>query len=106
MKQLQDAINEWQDKTFPRTTMIAACVKLNGEVAELLTAVSTGEPIGNIADELADIIHLVCDVARCTNDHFGAQGQRIDLDRATWAKLAENHERKWNIRSDGTGQHR
>lgn len=98
MKQLQTAINDWQNATFPKTTSIAAAVKLNGEVAELMEAISTGKPVHDIAEELADIIHLVCDVARTYDPP-------LDIDFHTWRKLSINHDREWDIRSDGTGQH-
>lgn len=87
---VQRAITEWADRTFPNRTIEEAIKKLKKEIAELEASGHTD------AGELADVAILLFDIAYL---------QGIDLRRAVANKMRINEGRIWERLEDGTHQH-
>lgn len=82
-KPLQLRISDWEEKTFPDGNSFSLMSHLAKEIIELNLAVNG---TGNIAEELADCLHLL----------FGiASKNGIDLLKATEEKFAINQKRQW-----------
>lgn len=90
-------VTEWvngafgiSDNPFRRAT------RANEEMAELLTAIASGEPPEKIGEEAADVailMHLIC----------GRLG--LDLNEQVAKKMAKNRSRQWRVDATGCGYH-
>jgi len=87
-----------QERGFAEQTLLDKCLLLGEEVGELFKAVRKSEgllidktsSVGEIGDELADILIYLCAIANRTG---------IDLETAFRDKEARNHTRTWESAS-------
>lgn len=82
------------ERGFAAQTVIEKCLLLGEEIGELFKAVRKAQglaidrqsPVGEVADELADVLILLCAVANRSG---------VDLEAALRAKEAVNKQRSW-----------
>lgn len=95
MKWTQVSITGWSTQTFGNRTALATAVRMNKEVAELLSALENGED--DVArKEVADVAIVLMQVA---------QRLGIDLDTEVQKKMDINEKRTWRKMEDGSFQH-
>jgi len=83
-----------QERGFAEQTLLDKCLLLGEEVGELFKAVRKSEgllidedsPVGEIGEELADILIFLCAIANRTG---------LDLEAAFRSKEEHNHTRTW-----------
>lgn len=80
---VQKIVNEWQNKTFPKSTAKSAMAHLKREIRELSKALKSG---GNYREEAADCGLLL--LAVCGKKGFSLYDE---IER----KFAKNQKRKW-----------
>lgn len=87
MLNLQVAITEWAEASFPDRDIMGAVNKLTlEEIPELVKELPN--PHGDHGGELADCFILLLDIASMLG---------IDAGKATLKKLDENRARKWDL---------
>lgn len=91
---MMEAQADWISKLLARRDSRRTVIKMSGEVAELMEAVTLGSK--DVASEIADILILVLDVAKLHN---------IDPAEAFYDKLDINKSRTWRP-SGGCLQHK
>lgn len=89
-------IGKWGTTTFGKVQPSRGVERMEEEVDELRDAVREGQGEHRIAQEMADVVIVLCHIA----DSMG-----VDLQRFIDAKMVTNRERKWNVHEDGTGYH-
>lgn len=99
MPETIESINSWARETFPGATHVGRLDKFFDECAEF--GLIDDPNIEELDfDELPDVFITLVQVMA---DHFGsAEAAQAAVDE----KMAINRARTWNIREDGTGQHR
>lgn len=91
----QKSIETWRLETFgPFLSAMRMGARANEEMAELLRALSTGDP--NAANEIADVVIVLYGVA----SKLG-----VDLHDEVDRKMNINRARTWNVDSTGHGYH-
>ena len=95
----QNQISQWAEKTFGthhNAAVIAA--RANVEMAELLTELSAN-PKGSekALEEIADVVIMMKRLATICGG---------ELDAAVDRKMEVNVKRDWEVRGDGTAQHK
>ena len=93
MQDIQDEIYEWQSETFPNATLDSILEHMTRELAELKGAIKEGQPIDDIASEIADVqlllFHLASKLA-------------LNIESQTMHKFITNKSRKWG-KADAQG---
>ncbi len=93
----QSSIAAWIAATFGRVTSNARIVsRANEEMAELLRCVTIDDAHPDLAEEMADIIIVLCRLA----ERLG-----VDLHEQIARKMAVNRARKWETDGSGCGYH-
>lgn len=93
----QYEISAWADETFGTASSNArVAARANEEMAELLRALTSDDQHPNAAEEIADIVIVLCRLMTRLGKNFGEE-----IDR----KMAINRVRKWNLTTDGHGYH-
>lgn len=95
MKWTQGSISHWATRTFGWSSPKTIAVRLNKEMAELLSALEHGEKDEAIK-ECADIYIMVSQIA---------EGLLVDLDDEVQKKMDINEKRQWKKGKDGSYQH-
>jgi NTP pyrophosphatase (non-canonical NTP hydrolase) len=93
---LQKDIHDWSRETFGQATALRTVVRLNEEVAELLTEAMDVRDPQKLFGEVADVFIVLCSLASL----YG-----ISLEEQVEKKMVINRARKWAVFGDGTGQH-
>ena len=97
MTETTKTIGEWSDSTFgASTTNLRKAIRVNTEMAELLTLLILNDNNPHAIEESADI----CIVLHSLVHNMGG-----DLDAAIQGKMAINRIRKWKLDGSGCGQH-
>jgi NTP pyrophosphatase (non-canonical NTP hydrolase) len=90
-------ITQWVNNAFGVTdNPFRRATRANEEMAELLTAIASGEEPEKIGEEAADVailMHLIC----------GRLG--LDLTEQVTKKMAKNRARQWRVDATGCGYH-
>ena len=94
MRENQKTVGDWARATFGPATPLRIAVRLNEEVAELLTKVAQGRQ--GVEEEAADVLVVLYHFA----ETFG-----MNLQEEVNRKMAINRQRKWKLDGTGTGQH-
>lgn len=93
----QEGIADWADETFGTASSNArVAARANEEMAELLRALTSDDQHPKAAEEVADIIIILCRLA---------QRMGFDLEDEIDRKMEINRKRRWNIDKDGHGYH-
>ncbi len=93
----QHGISDWADRTFgPASSNARVAARANEEMAELLRALTADDEHDKAAEEVADIVIVLCRLmTRLGRD----MGEEIDR------KMTINRGRTWNLTKDGHGYH-
>jgi NTP pyrophosphatase (non-canonical NTP hydrolase) len=96
-RESQSSVSAWADKTFgPASSNARVAARANEEMAELLRALTADDEHEKAAEEVADIVIVLCRlVTRLGRD----LGEEIDR------KMEINRARQWNLTKDGHGYH-
>lgn len=95
LQQFQTYVTELErERGFEKQDVVQKCLLLGEEVGELFKAVrktqniaiDPNSKVGDVADELADVLIFVCSIA----NRYG-----VDLERAFREKEAKNAQRTW-----------
>ena len=93
----QQGISDWANETFgPASSNARVAARANEEMAELLRALTSDDQHPKAAEEVADIIIILCRLA---------QRLGFDIEAEIDRKMEINRNRKWNIDKDGHGYH-
>lgn len=84
LKALTAEVTGWIGEIHPDRDPMNTAIKLSEETAELIHALYTGD--GSVAEECADILILLLDVAYLYD---------IDLEKSFLRKMAINRGRRW-----------
>ena len=63
MHETQESIYEWAHETFGAADALALVGRANTEMAELVSAVTTGAPAAEVVEEAADVAIVLCRAA-------------------------------------------
>jgi NTP pyrophosphatase (non-canonical NTP hydrolase) len=97
MLENQYQISDWADATFgPASSNARVAARANEEMAELLRALTADDEHEKAAEEIADIVIVLCRLMTRLGRDFGEE-----IDR----KMAINRKRQWNLTKDGHGYH-
>lgn len=90
IQHMTDEVVGWMDGHIPfnQRDPMNTCIKLTEEVSELMHAIHTGD--GNAAEECADVLILLLDVAALTG---------ADIANAFNAKMLINKGRTWKLKN-------
>jgi NTP pyrophosphatase (non-canonical NTP hydrolase) len=93
----QHTVSDWADATFgPASSNARVAARANEEMAELLRALTADDWHDKAAEEVADVVIVLCRLmTRLGRD----MGEEIDR------KMAINRKRQWNLTKDGHGYH-
>lgn len=92
----QQSVSKWAEETFgPAKDQTVLVTRAKTEMDELLEAVQAGDRT-EIGKEAADIAILLWRLM----EHNG-----LDLTNEVTKKMAENRNRRWQPKGDGTGKH-
>jgi len=92
----QDSVAAWTTVTFGSPEPIVAAARANEEMAELLTAVAKTKPDDYVAEEMADVVIVLYQLASTMG---------LDLHEAIDQKMRKNRARKWIADGTGVGRH-
>ena len=98
MRETTQTIHEWAVQTFGVSpSNLRKAIRVNTEMAELLTKLTLDDNDQNAIGEAADI----CIVLHTLVAQLGG-----DLDSAVQIKMAINRAREWVLDGSGCGQHK
>lgn len=93
----QEGIADWAEQTFgPASSNARVAARANEEMAELLRALTSDDTHPKAAEEVADIIIVLCRLA---------QRMGFDIEDEIDRKMEINRKRHWNVDKDGHGYH-
>lgn len=93
----QEDIADWADETFGTASSNArVAARANEEMSELLRALTSDDQHPKAAEEVADIIIVLCRLA---------QRMGFDIEAEIDRKMEINRKRQWNVDKDGHGYH-
>lgn len=97
MIESQFTIAAWAEETFgPATSNARIAARANEEMAELLRHLTADDNHVEAAEEIADVIIVLCRLAT----RLG-----VNLNGEIVAKMAINRTRQWKVTKDGHGYH-
>jgi NTP pyrophosphatase (non-canonical NTP hydrolase) len=93
----QATISAWIEETFgPAGSNARVVARANEEMAEVVRSVTINDSHPDLAEEIADVIIVLCRVAT----RLG-----VDLQTEVNRKMAINRARKWKLDGSGCGYH-
>jgi NTP pyrophosphatase (non-canonical NTP hydrolase) len=93
----QKEISSWAENTFGEASSNArVAARANEEMAELLRALTSDDNHPKAAEEVADIVIVLCRLA---------QRMGFDIESEIDRKMEINRKRQWNVDKDGHGYH-
>ncbi|MGI9292378.1 MAG: hypothetical protein ACR2PS_00220 [Pseudomonadales bacterium] len=97
MKETTKTISAWCEETFgPAHDIARVATRANEEMAELLTAATTGQTGYDLVVECADVVIVLARLA---------DKQGFDLWQAVENKMVINRNRTWTLDGHGQGYH-
>lgn len=93
----QDSISSWAEETFgPSGSNLRVAIRANQEMAELLRELALNDSNPKAADEIADVIIVLCRLST----RLG-----FDIETQVHRKMTINRARKWKLDGSGHGYH-
>jgi NTP pyrophosphatase (non-canonical NTP hydrolase) len=93
----QKSVSDWAEFTFgPASSNARVAARANEEMAELLRALTADDRHPKAAEEVADIVIVLCRLMTQLGVNLSDE-----IDR----KMVVNRQRQWNVTTDGHGYH-
>lgn len=97
MLESQYKISAWADQTFgPASSNARVAARANEEMAELLRHLTADDYHPKAAEEIADVVIVLCRLMTRLGRDMGEEIER---------KMEINRARVWNLTTDGHGYH-
>jgi NTP pyrophosphatase (non-canonical NTP hydrolase) len=95
----QESISAWADQTFgPASSNARVAARANEEMAKLLRALTADDNHDKAAEEVADVVIVLCRL-------MTRMGRNLGEEVARKMAIAINRARQWNLTADGHGYH-
>lgn len=94
-RETQQSITDWSDTLFGVPSDMRLAARANEEMAELLTAIASGDQM-KAGTEIADVVIVLSILATHMGFNLAAE-----IDR----KMRVNREREWRVDASGCGYH-
>ncbi len=93
----QQTIEQWATATFgPPSSNMRIAARANEEMAELIRALSADDSHPKAAEEVADVVIILCRLATYLGVNLWVEVER---------KMEINRQREWKLTGDGHGYH-
>jgi len=97
MSETQSSISDWATQTFGESgSTLRVAIRANEEMSELLRCLSVDDCSPKAAEEIADVVIVLCRVATRLGVTIWDEVEK---------KMAINRQRVWNLDGSGHGYH-